>query len=74
MVLLFVDSKHEYFKELIGERCIVGSDLDKWVYIFSMNSEKFIKLKTTEEDLIHIGEYTILKDEDSIFLFKDMDK
>lgn len=72
MVLLFVDSKHKHFKELIGERCIVGSDLDTWVYIFSTNSEKFIKFKITEKDLIHLGEYTILRDEDSIFVFKDM--
>ena len=32
MVLLFVDSKHEYFKELIGERCFFN--FDKKIYIF----------------------------------------
>lgn len=69
MVLLFTDGKHEYFKQLEGEHCIVAFDEDERLYFRALRSEKYIKLKKSG-DLIHLGEYLILKDEDSIFVFK----
>lgn len=69
MVLLFTDGKHEHFKQLEGEYCVVAFDEDGRLYFRALRSEKYIKLKKSG-DLIHLGEYLILKDEDSIFVFK----
>lgn len=71
MVLLFVNSKHEYFKELIRERCFFNFDKDGRILLHFFRSEKYIKLKKSG-DLVYTGEYAVLRDEDSIFILKDM--
>lgn len=71
MILLFVDSKHEYFKELIGEHCFFNLDKDGRILLHFFKSEKYIKLKKSG-DLVYIGRYAVLRDGDSIFILKNM--
>lgn len=71
MILLFVDSKHEYFKELIGEHCFFNFDKDGRILLHFFKSEKYIKLKKSG-DLVYSGRYAVLRDRDSIFILKDM--
>lgn len=69
MILLFTDGKHKHFKQLEGEHCYVNFDEDGRLYFHALRSEKYIKLKKSGK-WAYLGEYLILKDEDSIFVFK----
>ena len=66
MVLLFVDSKYEYFKELVGERCFFNFDEDGRILLHLFKSEKYIKLKESG-DLLYTGDYAVLRDENICF-------
>lgn len=74
MILLFVDSTYENLKELEGERMALDFDNTTGeLYMSTLKTEKHIKLQSNV-NINNLGRYIVLKDENSLFILKDLNE